>query len=458
MTFDPDISPETRLRLIHALRISPTEGGFLIEAEHRRLVIDNASLVTPVVLSGLWNWIAAPQLFAKAISAVGTEGGPQTQALLTRLEAAGLLVEGLWQDNTRIAELRVAPGSGLAPCPEPSIAAEALSLVEYCTMAPGPRGWTLSSPLASGVVIVPEPDILRHILNTPKDWIPKGDMQIGLAHMLRRAALMLPPEQLPEPGPLTSAGLRLHGLSRRGSAPGPVGAIGQSSPDRELDLPHPPHAAGTPVALPAPPQGESPKFAALLSRRNSLRRVRDENHLSADALGSLMGLAAKETTASGKHRHFPYPTAGSSPLFTSVLALSHPTDNLPALSAYDATTHALHPIAGDPEPLLQDAAVSMGVDKAPAGLVTLAAHFDRLGSKYGDTAYALVLKNSGVLLQTLHLAATASGLGSCILGGGDSRAFAKLTGYDPRHVGPVGEIALTGPLPDKLEKWERYDA
>ena len=54
----------------------------------------------------------------------------------------------------------------------------------------------------------------------------------------------------------------------------------------------------------------------------------------------------------------------------------------------------------------------------------------------------MILKDVGVLLQTLYLTATDMGLGGCAIGTGNIDLFAKLTGQ-PFHVeGPVGQFAL----------------
>jgi SagB-type dehydrogenase family enzyme len=143
----------------------------------------------------------------------------------------------------------------------------------------------------------------------------------------------------------------------------------------------------------------------------------------------------------------PVPSAGATHACDLYLALNPPPPGLPRFARYDSRLHALCPIAADPAPLLREAAASMGRTAPPAGLILLSARFGRVAWKYVDASYALLLKDAGVLLQTLHLTAAALGRGSCILGGGNSRVFAALTGCDPLHEGPLGEIALTGPLP-----------
>ena len=57
-------------------------------------------------------------------------------------------------------------------------------------------------------------------------------------------------------------------------------------------------------------------------------------------------------------------------------------------------------------------------------------------------AYALQLKNCGVLMAHFYLIATGMALAPCAIGSGNSETFARLTGIDPLEEGPVGEFAL----------------
>jgi SagB-type dehydrogenase family enzyme len=83
-------------------------------------------------------------------------------------------------------------------------------------------------------------------------------------------------------------------------------------------------------------------------------------------------------------------------------------------------------------------------------LIVIAARFQRVSWKYESIAYSLILKNVGVLLQTMYLIATSMDLAACALGGGDSEEFAKLAGLDPLVETSVGEFVL-GSYPSKLK-------
>jgi SagB-type dehydrogenase family enzyme len=92
--------------------------------------------------------------------------------------------------------------------------------------------------------------------------------------------------------------------------------------------------------------------------------------------------------------------------------------------------------------LLEDAARSAGEDAPPPLLIVLSARFGRVQWKYERLAYALILKNVGVAMQTFALSAETMGLAACVLGGGDSALFAEAAGTDPFEESSVGEIMI----------------
>jgi SagB-type dehydrogenase family enzyme len=67
--------------------------------------------------------------------------------------------------------------------------------------------------------------------------------------------------------------------------------------------------------------------------------------------------------------------------------------------------------------------------------------------KYSSIAYALILRDAGVLLQTLYLMATDAGLGGCAIGTAHIELFAKMTGLEFHVESPVAQFALGRPAP-----------
>ena len=84
-------------------------------------------------------------------------------------------------------------------------------------------------------------------------------------------------------------------------------------------------------------------------------------------------------------------------------------------------------------------------DKQPDILFMFGARYQRISWKYSGMSYAIVLKNIGVLYQTMYLVATCMGLAPCGHGGGNHRALAELSGQDPWQEGIAGEFTLGRP-------------
>ena len=141
----------------------------------------------------------------------------------------------------------------------------------------------------------------------------------------------------------------------------------------------------------------------------------------------------------------PYPSGGSSYELELYLAVDK-CEGLPrGFYHYDAGEHALVAIgarAQDLDALLKGAEFAMGAPAVPQILITIAARFGRVSWKYGSIAYALILKDVGVLLQTLYLMTTDMGLGGCAVGTMNIDLFAKMTGIEFHVEGPVGQFAI----------------
>ena len=141
----------------------------------------------------------------------------------------------------------------------------------------------------------------------------------------------------------------------------------------------------------------------------------------------------------------PYPSAGASYELELYLAVDKCDGLARGFYHYDAGGHALTPIGTRPheiEAMLSGAELAMGAPGAPQILITITARFGRISWKYGSIAYALILKDVGVLLQTLYLMATDMGLGGCAIGSTDIDLFAKMTGIEFHVEGPVGQFAI----------------
>jgi SagB-type dehydrogenase family enzyme len=92
--------------------------------------------------------------------------------------------------------------------------------------------------------------------------------------------------------------------------------------------------------------------------------------------------------------------------------------------------------------VVQDAFRAAGGHGVPQIVITLASRFHRLSWKYEGIAYAVTLKNVGVVYHAMYLVAMAMGLAPCALGAGDAATFAAITGLDPVVESSVGEFML----------------
>jgi SagB-type dehydrogenase family enzyme len=141
----------------------------------------------------------------------------------------------------------------------------------------------------------------------------------------------------------------------------------------------------------------------------------------------------------------PYPSGGGSYELELYLAVDTCEGLARGFYHYDAGAHALVPIgvrAHELDALLTGAQFAMGAPAAPQILVTIAARFGRVSWKYSSIAYALILKDVGVVMQTLYMMATDMELGGCAIGIVNIDLFAKMTGIEFHVEGPVGQFAL----------------
>jgi SagB-type dehydrogenase family enzyme len=211
---------------------------------------------------------------------------------------------------------------------------------------------------------------------------------------------------------------------------------------------------------------EDPSFAWAHERRRSIREYANAP-ITVRELGEFLGRVARvreraeveAPTPAGLVRldlaPRPYPSGGALHELELYCAIRACQDIAPGLYYYDPLPHRLCRISGDtPElqQLLTDASFSAQIPlERLQVLLVVAARFPRVGWKYTGLAYSLILKNVGVIYQSMYLAATAMGLAPCALGCGDPDLFARAAGTDPYAESSVGEFLLgrkVGIVPD----------
>ena len=254
--------------------------------------------------------------------------------------------------------------------------------------------------------------------------------------------------------------LLFHSRSRRGRSDGRFGGT-----YRLAHRPPPPalktNAAQTGVELFRPEleqlERDDPPLARVQERRRSVRRY-GKVPMTAKQLGEFLyrvGRVKKhwqseaQTPSGPVSMDFtarPYPAAGGMNELEFYAAVRACGDLEQGLYHYDPEQHRLARISGptsDHAALLDDAALSAGIASDTLQvLIILTARFERIAWKYESIAYSLILKDVGVVYQTMYLAATAMELAPCALGCGDSDLFARAAETDYFVETSVGEFLL----------------
>jgi SagB-type dehydrogenase family enzyme len=227
----------------------------------------------------------------------------------------------------------------------------------------------------------------------------------------------------------------------------PLPAVRPSWPGKKIDLRE---------DLSVPVQALSPAVK-LLRERHSTRDFDNQRPITLAELARFLDSTARvqselKTTldhgGGGPELSYtvrPYPSGGASYELELYLAVDKCQGLSRGFYHYDAGAHALVPIetrGHQLDALLKSAEFAMGVNATPQILITIAARFGRVSWKYSSIAYALILKDVGVLMQTFYVMATDMGLGGCAIGTTNIDLFAKMTGLQFHVEGPVGQFAL----------------
>ncbi len=192
--------------------------------------------------------------------------------------------------------------------------------------------------------------------------------------------------------------------------------------------------------------GDPPLTQVLEDRRSSRRH--HEQPIDLRRLGEILYRSARVRETVGGELEVArrvYPGGGAAYELEVYLAVGRCRGLPSGLYHYRPAAHQLARLAGDsPEAarLLESAARAARMEDPVQVLVVLSARFRRLSWGYASIAYATVLKDVGVVMQTLYLTATAMGLAACAIGGGDSDLFARAAGTDYYEESSVGELVL----------------
>lgn len=238
--------------------------------------------------------------------------------------------------------------------------------------------------------------------------------------------------------------LWFHARSRYGRHDSPAGgtywAKGLFDPPRRPD----PTGDGIPLYRPDPDPLDE-----VLGARRSIREHDPARPLTARQLGAFLFRCARARSVDNEGGQEttdrPYPAGGRLhglelyPIVSDVSGLAQ------GMYRYDPVRHRLERLPAPQRPvhrLARQAMASTGASRPPQVLILLAARFGVPMWKYESIGYSLLLKEVGVLMQTMYLVATAMGLAPCAIGAGDTELFAQATGLPYLVESTVGEFTL----------------
>ena len=141
----------------------------------------------------------------------------------------------------------------------------------------------------------------------------------------------------------------------------------------------------------------------------------------------------------------PYPGGGACHSLELYLTVGECRGLEAGLYHYDSLQHRLTQISGPNKYtglILKQAQSSSDQQCLPQVVITFTARFRRLSWKYSAIAYSMILKDVGVLYQTMYLVATAMDLAPCALGVGHADCLCQAAGLSYLEESPVGEFLL----------------
>lgn len=247
----------------------------------------------------------------------------------------------------------------------------------------------------------------------------------------------------------------IHARSRRGRHVGGYGATfplgGQVSVEPAVKV-----ARSTEILKLQPADLQSvakqdASFTSVLESRRSLRE-HGPNPITLAELSEFLYRTARvrDFVRSGKYEIAtrPYPSGGGLHELEFYLLINRCDGLARGLYRYETVSHGLEHVSRptvQTQEILAEAVHACGLQGEPHVLIVLAARFLRVNCKYESMAYALVLKNVGVVYQTMYLVATAMGLAPCALGGGSSTKFCQAAGTSYWRESSIGEFFLGRP-------------
>lgn len=199
--------------------------------------------------------------------------------------------------------------------------------------------------------------------------------------------------------------------------------------------------SAAPVRLPAPQQRGGMSLNEALGMRRSIREYAPAP-LDLAAAAQLLWAAQGVTAADGGRTA---PSAGALYPLEIHLVAGRVTDLAPGIYRYVPAHHELVLVSsGDRRAALADAALDQEWMATAPATIAIAAIEARTARKYGERADRYVNMEVGHAVENVYLAATALGLGTCMVGAFDDSAVARILGLPPGEE-PLGLMPVGRP-------------
>ncbi len=199
--------------------------------------------------------------------------------------------------------------------------------------------------------------------------------------------------------------------------------------------------SAAPVRLPAPQPGGGMTLNEALATRRSIREYAPAP-MDLAAAAQLLWAAQGVTDADGGRTA---PSAGALYPLEVHLVAGQVTGLAAGIYRYVPARHELVLVSsGDRRAALADAALDQEWMATAPAIIAITAVEARTARKYGDRAERYVDMEVGHAVENVYLAATALGLGTCIVGAFDDGAVARTLGLPPGEE-PLGLMPVGRP-------------
>jgi SagB-type dehydrogenase family enzyme len=452
------------------VRVSREEGPLRLRSQWGDVTIERPS---PVVREALRRMRLGPVSLENVTGPEPTEvARARLYAVLDRIQPLVIRTLGFETGQPLLSVVPLTPQARFHPVP---LAPDArVRMSTFAQLRTDGREYRLESPLSLHRVQLHRPEALwligrlgRPVSVSGDVWAPLTDISAEVLAYLAAAGLVVqadePADQLPGTG-WSPVDLMFHTRSTTGRHDN---AFGITYPLGRAGSPEPvvkPGRPGPGIALHRPRwedlSADPPLAIAMEGRRST--RVHGAEPVTADELGDLLYRTARvralvtpddDELEEGRDPRLsdrPYPGGGACYELELYVTVGRCTGLARGVYHYDPFGHRLEPVNSDAavvDDLLSSAAERATMDVAPQLLITLTARFRRISWKYEGMAYATVLKDVGVLFQSLYLACTAMRLAPCALGSVRADATARAFGTDWLLEPTVGQFIL-GRVPD----------